>query len=240
MTFANVYEDAACAQAYAAIEFTGTYYLAYRDLPEIFQRHASGRNALDFGCGAGRSTRFLKRHGFTAVGVDISLQMLELARAADPCGTYVQVGDGDLGGLEDGAFDLALAAFTFDNIPTREAKIRALGELRRVSRPGGAVVVVVSAPEIYGHEWASFSTKDFPENHHAQSGDRVRIVITDSADRRPVEDVVCSDEEYRGMFRASGLDMAAVYHPLGRPEDPAVWVTETRVAPWAVYALTGR
>jgi hypothetical protein len=31
--FFNVYEDKARAQAYADLEFPGTYYLAYRDLP---------------------------------------------------------------------------------------------------------------------------------------------------------------------------------------------------------------
>ena len=55
--FANVYEDDARAHAYAGLDFPGTYWLAFRDLPAILARHATGRRALDFGCGAGRSTR---------------------------------------------------------------------------------------------------------------------------------------------------------------------------------------
>ena len=35
MDFANVYEDTRRAAAYANLEFPGTYYLAYRDLPDI-------------------------------------------------------------------------------------------------------------------------------------------------------------------------------------------------------------
>ena len=35
MEFTNVYDDAERAEAYAKLEFPGTYYLAYRDLPEI-------------------------------------------------------------------------------------------------------------------------------------------------------------------------------------------------------------
>jgi len=31
-------------------------------------------------------------------------------------------------------------------------------------------VLIVSRPEIYTYEWASFSTKDFPENRQAKSG----------------------------------------------------------------------
>jgi hypothetical protein len=33
MDFRNVYEDSKRADAYAKMEFPGTYYLAYRDLP---------------------------------------------------------------------------------------------------------------------------------------------------------------------------------------------------------------
>jgi acetylornithine/succinyldiaminopimelate/putrescine aminotransferase len=57
-------EDKTRAEAYAKLEFPGTYYLAYRDLPEIIRKHVKERAAIDFGCGTGRSTRFLQRMGF--------------------------------------------------------------------------------------------------------------------------------------------------------------------------------
>ena len=59
----NSYEDAKRVEAYAKLEFPGTYYLAYRDLPGIIFEHVKGRKSLDFGCGAGRSTRFLQKIG---------------------------------------------------------------------------------------------------------------------------------------------------------------------------------
>ena len=107
MTISNAYEDARMAGAYSRLEFAGTYYLAYRDLPAIFRDHVVGTRAIDpfadakprlsrrgrearlrvnpeqapafmpgsrgvdFGCGSGRSTRFLTRLGFRATGVDI-------------------------------------------------------------------------------------------------------------------------------------------------------------------------
>ncbi len=42
MNFHNVYEDAQRAEAYAKLEFPGTYYLAYRDLPEIILHRSKG------------------------------------------------------------------------------------------------------------------------------------------------------------------------------------------------------
>src|SRR5262245_40604794 len=97
--FSNVYDDQTRANAYAKLEFPGTYYLAFRDLPAIINEHVQGRNALDFGCGAGRSTRFLRDLGFEVVGVDISEHMLARARERDPQGDYRLMPDGDLGNL---------------------------------------------------------------------------------------------------------------------------------------------
>ena len=93
MEFRNVYQDIRRAQSYAKLEFPGTYYLAYRDLPQIIAAHVKGKKALDFGCGTGRSTRFLKRLGFDVVGVDISEDMLTKARELDPDGDYCLVDD---------------------------------------------------------------------------------------------------------------------------------------------------
>ena len=46
----------------------------------------------------------------------------------------------------------------------------------------GAIFLVVSSPAVYVNEWASFSTRDFPENRDARDGDRVRIVMLDVPD----------------------------------------------------------
>jgi len=236
MAFRNVYDDTLRAEAYSRLEFPGTYFLAYRDLSDILSRHVAGRRAVDFGCGAGRSTRFLRRLGFEAIGVDISADMIRKAREIDPSGDYRCVEPARLVGLAPGSWDLVLSAFTFDNIPQPD-KVAHFRDLERLLAPEGRIVSLVSTPEIYTHEWASFSTRDFPENREARSGDVVRIVMTDVTDRRPVEDVVCSKASYLGIYRDAGLDAVASYEPLGRDDEPCGWVNETRVAPWRIDVL---
>ena len=233
----NVYDDGTRAEAYAKLEFPGTYYLAYRDLPAIIKEHVQGKKALDFGCGTGRSTRFLSDLGFDPVGVDIAEQMLARARERAPQGEYHLVPDGDLGQLAANTYDLVLSAFTFDNISTMEKKVALFQSLKYLIRPSGRIVNLVSSPEIYVNEWASFSTKNFPENRTASGGEKVRIVMLDVDDKRPVEDVLWTDQNYREVYERAGLLLIKTYRPLAKQSELYSWVNETTIAPWVIYVL---
>jgi len=234
--FHNIYEDADYAEAYARLEWAGTYHLVRRDLPAILSEHVTGRRALDFGCGTGRSTRLLRSYGFDVTGVDISSSMIEAARRIDPGGDYLLLADGDLGRLPAGRFDLVLAAFPFDNIPAT-AKVNHLRTLGQLLAGTGRIVNIVSSPEIYTHEWVSFSTRDYPENRGARDGDIVRIVTTDFQTPRPAEDVLCTDPAYREIYRQAGLVLVATYRPLGGGDEGWTWVSESEVPPWVIYVL---
>jgi hypothetical protein len=163
--------------------------------------------------------------------------MVAQARSLDPEGEYHVVAEGDLSVLGERTFNLILAAFTFDNIPTREQKVALFTAIRERLRPDGVIINLVSSPEIYLHEWASFSTKDFPENKNAKTGDTVKIIITDIDDARPVEDTVWSEQAYHEVYAAAGLSANHTHHPLGRPDEPFEWVNEARIPPWTIYAL---
>jgi len=239
MAFSNCYEDTTRAEAYAKLEFANTYHLAYRDLPAIIREHVRGTKAIDFGCGAGRSTRFLRRLGFAAIGVDIASEMIAKAKDLDRDGDYRLIQGEDFGEFEAGAFDLVLSAFTFDNIPGFDRKVKLFRSLRSLLNDAGKMVSIVSAPEIYTHEWASFSTRDYPENRLARSGDTVRIITTDFADRRPAEDILWTDESYREVYGRAGLRLLSTCKPLAEGDEPYRWVNETKIAPWVIYVLAG-
>jgi len=236
VAFVNVYEDPSRAEAYSKLALANTYYLAYRDLPEIAAKYAQGRAALDFGCGTGRSSRFLKGLGFEVTGIDISEDMLHKARQTDPGGDYRLVADGDWGPLAPG-YDLVLSAFTFDNIPADD-KLSLFKQLARLLKPQGVLVNLVSSPEIYWHEWASFSTRDYArDNRKAKSGDTVLIVTTDFEDRRPCTDVLCPDHAYKSLYAHAGLEVVETRRPLATGREPYHWISETTVAPWVIWVL---
>jgi SAM-dependent methyltransferase len=238
--FINSWGNPARAESYSKLEFPNTYYLAYRDLPDIISKHVQGTKAVDFGCGTGRSTRFLKKLGFDVVGIDISRDMLAKAKAMDPKGKYQLVKDGKYNQLGIGKFDLVQSIFTFDNIPEWENRICILSALRPLLKPTGRIILLDATPELYTHEWASFTTKEFPENWKAKTGDIVRDVMLDVEDRRPVEDIFWTESDYYGLFGKAELELENVYKPLGCKDEPFPWVTETEIAPWMIFILKGK
>lgn len=240
MKFENSWGDLTRAKSYASLEFPNTYYLAYRDLPEIISKHVTGNKAIDFGCGTGRSTRFLKKLDFNVIGIDISREMIEMARNLDLSGDYQLVSNGEYSHLGVNKFDLIQSIFTFDNIPGWDNRTKILVGLRNLMNPTGRMICLDATPELYTNESASFSTKDFPENWVAKTGDIVRDIMRDVDDKRPVEDIFWTIQDYHKLFDLAGLEIEATYKPLGYDYEPFAWISEKEIAPWMIFVLKKR
>jgi SAM-dependent methyltransferase len=93
----------------------------------------------DVGCGPGHVTRFLKAHGSTVLGVDLSPAMVSIARAHDPGIAYVAGSMLDLP-VRDGAWAGAVALYSIIHLDARE-RAAAFREFARVLRPGAPLLV---------------------------------------------------------------------------------------------------
>jgi len=235
--FLNTYADINHADSYSKLEFPGCYYLAYRNLPEIINKYVRKGKAVDFGCGSGRSTRFLQNLGFDAIGIDISESMINKAREIDPAGKYQLINDGDFSSLPQGEFDLVLSIFTFDNIPGEKWRAKLFEGLKNLLNDNGIIVCLDSTPELYVNEWTSFSTKDYPENRKVKSGDIVRDIIIDAGNPIPCEDIFWTDDDYKKTFTKAGLELIHSHKIFGKPNEPFNWINETKIAPWIIYVL---
>lgn len=96
-----------------------------------------GERVLDVGAGTGVSTEELGRSGAYAVGADLSIGMLQAGRRARPA-VPLLAGDALKLPFPDGAFDAVTISFALRNVTDVDG---ALGELARVTKPGGRLVV---------------------------------------------------------------------------------------------------
>lgn len=92
---------------------------------------------LNLAAGTGVSTAELEKAGVRAIGVDVSFGMLTVGRRDRPDVTFV-AGDALALPFADKTFDAVSITFGLRNVVDTAA---ALGELLRVTRPGGRMVV---------------------------------------------------------------------------------------------------
>lgn len=135
------------ASRYAELGIDDANYLAFRDIPDLIQKHAKGLAALDYGCGAGRSTRFLKKLGLDVVGVDVNHDMLEQAIARDSSTSYFNISAEKLP-FENESFDIVFSSFVFLEISTKKEIEKIFLEMMRVLRKNGVIIVITSSMDV--------------------------------------------------------------------------------------------
>lgn len=104
---------------------------------------------LDIGCGTGHTSLSMARQAAEVIGVDLTLAMLaqarRLAKERNIANATFQHGDATTLPFPDASFDLVTSRYSAHHY---SYPIRVLSEVRRVLKPGGAVLLVdVMAPD---------------------------------------------------------------------------------------------
>jgi ubiquinone/menaquinone biosynthesis C-methylase UbiE len=154
------------------------------------------RNLLDIGTGTGRILQLFAPHIGFGLGIDLSHEMLTVARArldrADLRNCQVRHGDMYHLSLPGGSFD---AATLHRVLHYADRPAEALAEAGRVLRPGGRLVVVDFAP------------------HHLE------FLRADYAHRR----LGFSDREMMAWFEAAGIEAESPLQLKGEPLTVVIW-----------------
>ncbi|UJW28945.1 GrpB family protein [Saccharothrix sp. AJ9571] len=165
-----------------------------------------GRKVLDIGCAAGHLTAALADRGADVVGLDGSPALVDVAKRE--FGDRARFQQGDLTApldFADGTFDLVTASLVLHYL---EDWGPVLAELRRVLRPGGALVLSVHHPE----DWHWFDRPDYfrreqVTDQFALGGREVDVRFY----RRPLSQTF-------GALREAGFTVDVIDEPMPLPE----------------------
>lgn len=116
-----------------------------RDKAVDFADAESSSKVLDAATGTGAQAFAFARKGYDVVGIDLSKEMLEIAKKKNKKYGYsnmeFKAADATKLPFEDNAFDVSCVSFALhDMIPSIREKV--VNEMARVTKPGGIVVVV--------------------------------------------------------------------------------------------------
>lgn len=114
---------------------------------------------LDVGCGTGRFAQALTKLGWTVTGIDVSEDMLRIARER---GLDVVCADATALPFADTSFDAVISMWTHTDVDDFEAAVR---EVARVLVPGEPFVYMGAHPCFVGPHSAFVATQGVPTLH---------------------------------------------------------------------------
>lgn len=185
--------------------------VAYAGVKEMVDKYCpQAKKAIDYGCGPGRSTRFLKEAGLEeVVGVDINQEMLTKAAQREvPGTTYLQIESGALP-FKDGTFDLAFSGIAILEISNSGEAHKVIGELSRVVRDQGIVIILTCTKE--GHITESDSFEPLlteKQKDKLKNGDPVPTRVKETG--QEFTDYYWSQEFLTSALQEAGLTVAEV------------------------------
>lgn len=122
-----------------ADSFSGSRSWLWPELDELKKYLQDGEKILDLGCGNGRLFELFKDKNVEYLGVDSSLKFIEIAKKK--YGDYFKVADAFNLPFSDSSFDSVWSIAFLHHVPSKQLRIMALSEIKRILKPGGKVII---------------------------------------------------------------------------------------------------
>lgn len=212
----------------------GTALLAFRDMSSIISKHIQGINALDFGCGAGRSSRMLKEFGLKVTAVDISIKMIDQAIKVSKDINYILIEKDCFKNIEE-KYDLILISFVLMEISSKQEIVMLIKNLSNFLSEDGKMIFIVASNDLYTKNWLSIKTSPY-SNMNKNSGDIVRLYLKNH--HVTIDDYLWTESDCEEFFKESSMLILDKLKPLGIPGDGKNWADEYSYAPFAIYVLS--
>jgi toxoflavin synthase len=190
-----------------------------------------GKSVLDMACGEGYYSRVFKRLGARrVVGIDLSSNMIELARASEiqsPLGVEYVVGDA-ITFEPDEPFDIVAAAYLLNYADTREKLFAMCQAVSRSLRPGGRLVTVNNNPSQSPDRFAATEKYGFIKSagEELRAGTPITYTIFQDGGSFTFDNYFLSIDTHEQALESAGLRHVEWVAPRLSPqwsEDPAYW-----------------
>ena len=193
----------------------------------------NGKSVLDYGCGTGTFSRFLQSKEASVTGVDVSENMIEVAKSnsSDKI-VFHTISDGGLDFLDDNMFDFVVSNFVLCTVPSRQEISMILDQIYRVLKKGGLFVFMNSNwDKSNGKEFISFKLEYCND---LVAGHPVTAIIK-SDPPIMLHDYFWPIAEYRKLLQESGFRINVLREDIADNDDVR-WLDEREFPPYYVIS----
>jgi len=133
-------------------------FLNHRKFYEFTTQFVKDKDILDAGCGSGYGSELLKKNAARKVsGSDISEQSIKFAKSRYGHSVDFTIQEiTDMMGYQDDSFDIAVANEVLEHIKEYEMEEKAIGQLKRVTRRKGLLIIGTPNTEMLDSHGFSF------------------------------------------------------------------------------------
>jgi len=172
---------------YGNAKATATPSLHLRNLADKLSMGLASQ-VLDIACGTGEWLRVLDENGHHVNGVDISDKAIEICKSSMPAGNfYCQ--DAQRIPYPDNRFDLVSCLGSLEHFPDKPSSIV---EMKRVTRPGGKILILVPNINFIG----------------------IKLGVFQGTQQKDILETPLSLEDWTELFEKSGLEVVSSWKDL--------------------------
>lgn len=211
----------------------GTGYLAFRDLPTLLNQYVQGPIALDYGCGRGRSSRFLQQHGYQVDAIDCCPHMIAQAKAQDNTIAYRLVKPFEAS-LASEHYDVILAQLVLVEISSEQALLNMLAEQYNALKPKAILLHTTGSDVLLTGDWLTIKNQ-YTHNKHLANGQPGTVYLANR--NLTLTSWYWSESFLEAMFVRMGFQLLHKHKPLGQTADQYHWRDEFQHSPYVNYVL---
>ena len=179
-----------------------------------------GKQGLDYGCGSGLMCRYLQSLGAVMTGVDISEEMIRVARDNGGEGlSFHHIRSGKVDLFPDSSMDFALSLFVLCEIGSQKEILSIMKEIYRILKPGGHYLIMnANWDRSNGREFISYKLEYNPD---LVSGCRIKAILK-SDPPMIIEDFYWPKDEYLDLLQRAGFGIETIEEPISRGDSPGL------------------
>lgn len=157
------------ASAYDLVRIKGTYITGFKTARQVLGP-VKGKTIIDFGCGPGRSSAFLRKQGAKVIGVDTSRDAINLAKKNVPGSRFFLVSN-IIGQIKA---DDVFCSFVHTGAKTFSELMRMNKTAIRILKKEGRFIILTANPAMWGLDYKSCKSHLLEGK---KSGKRIRVVL---------------------------------------------------------------